>query len=75
MDELIEQMAAKAPEGPPCPTCGHDTHLVVFGEQWCSRCRMLRPFPDDPRVASLADARSEPAGRAATRSGRRTRAA
>lgn len=75
MDELIEQMAAKAPAGPPCPACGHDTHLVVFGEQWCSRCRLLRPYPGDPRVASYAGARSEPAGLAAARSGRRTRAA
>lgn len=50
MNELIEQMAAKAPAGPPCPSCGRTTRLVVFGEQWCSRCKVLRPCAEDPRM-------------------------
>ncbi len=61
MDELIEQMAARAPAGPSCPTCGHQTHLVVYGELWCSRCRVLRPCADDPRIAAFeAAAQREP---------------
>lgn len=75
MDELIEQMAAKAPPGPSCPTCGHGTHLVVFGEQWCSRCRLLRPYPDDPRLAGFADPPSDRTDVRAARDRRRTRAA
>ena len=53
VDELIEQMAAKAPAGPPCPHCGSPTRLVVFGEQWCSRCKVLRPCAEDPRLDAL----------------------
>ena len=75
MNELIEQMAAKAPAGPPCPTCGNETHLVVFGEQWCSRCRIFRPYPGDPRVKGFADPHSDRLERRAARTGRRTRAA
>ena len=75
MDELIEQMAAKAPPGPPCLTCGRETHLVVFGEQWCSRCRILRPCPQDPRLAETLDVPSGSGDRPAERIGRRTRAA
>lgn len=72
MDELIEQMAAKSPAGPACPTCGNGTHLVVYGEQWCSRCRVLRPFADDPRVPRAS---REPADLRLAVGGRSTRAA
>ncbi len=79
MDELIEQMAARSPTGPPCPSCGHDTHLVVYGEQWCSRCRVLRPCAEDPRLVAYSLA-EEHAARGSTPlrlavGGRKTRAA
>lgn len=44
MNDLIEQMAAKSPPGPPCPSCGAPTRLVVPGETWCSRCQLFRPW-------------------------------
>jgi len=75
MDELIEQMAARSPAGPPCPTCGHQTRLVVYGEQWCSRCRLLRPYAEDPRIADFASREAGPDAAPAASARRGTRAA
>jgi len=48
-DEWLERIAATSPAGPPCPTCGGETRLVILRGMWCPRCKMLRTCPDDTR--------------------------